>query len=209
MKIIAYQYFLCVMSLVLMLSGCGSRVTGWWKKTFDQGEKVSVPIEVVRRQIKTLRLYKEFTTRGIFDVLWLSDGVRRTYAQMYAHKHGFSDAAFRAFENEQLALNTHHLVFYVLAYQQQPPAKIKILNANDSWWSAYVEFAGQMYQPSAICVVDLPVEYRILFGKRFNRYQTYYQVTFAVPNARELVSRGNALHITLSAAQRKGTLVFG
>ena len=129
-----------ILPILLLLSGCGKRFVNWGKETFNQADEVSVKssIDVARKYVKTVRLYDEFTTLGIFDVLWLSDDVRRAYTQLYTTKRGLDEQTYQSIEQRQLAINNHRISFYVLAYQPHEP-KLKLLDNAESNWSIYLK----------------------------------------------------------------------
>ncbi len=180
MKMLHHSYAkILSLSLLFILSGCGKRFEKWGKETFKQADevKVNTPIEVARKNVKTLRLYDEFATLGIFDVMWLSDDVRRAYVMLYTTKQGLDAPTSQSLERRELAINDHLISFYVLAYQPYEP-KLQLLGNTESNWSIYLKIGDKKYPTSSIKVVDISPEYRAFFGKRFNRYQTPYQVSF-------------------------------
>lgn len=166
------------MAVLITVAGCGKRFTTWPKKTFKQADTVAGPIERARNYLKTIRLYHQFETLGIFDIMWLSDDVRHAYAQLYALKHGLTAPEHSAYERNQLALNEHQISFYVLAYQPSIP-QLKPFDMAESNWAAYISLDGVSYPSSSIKMVNVfPPEYRAFFGKRYNQFQTPYLISF-------------------------------
>ncbi len=162
-----------VCSLLLLLPGCGGNIVDWGKETFHQGSVYSTSQrEVVNDYIRSLRMYDEFTTLGIFDVMWLSDEVRTVYAQVYATMLGKDDDAQKTFLRRQLKANEHYISFYVLSTQYV------LLTAKPTTWAVYLEIDGKKYLPFEIKAVELPIEYTTFFGPLLTKHKHPYEIRF-------------------------------
>lgn len=156
---------------LLLLSGCHT-VVQWGKKSFYQGQSVDGQRRKVARYVKTVRVYDQLTTEGIFDVLWLSDEVRTAYADVIAIRQGKTDEARAAFVGRQKEENKHFITFYVLTLSDMP------LGTAHSKWAITGNIDGTCIVPLEIKRIDLPPEYKVFFGTRWNAFKTAYQVKF-------------------------------
>ncbi len=160
-------------AIILMLPGCGGNIFDWGKEAFKQGENYDTSKrQVVNDYIRSLRMYDEFTTLGIFDVMWLSDEVRTVYAQVYATMLGKDEDAEKTFLRRQLKANEHYISFYVLSTSYVP------LTIKPTQWAVYLELDGKKYLPFEVKAVELPVEYITFFGSRMTRHKHPYEVRF-------------------------------
>lgn len=100
---------ICLLSL---LSGC-SKIIDWVGCNFYQGHTVESLVKPARRYLRTVIVYDQFDTAGIFSALWLSDSVRYIYSQMHALKNGLSKEQEKIFLDAQLYDNTRFISFYV------------------------------------------------------------------------------------------------
>lgn len=157
--------------LIVMLSGCG-RIIDWGKCNFYQGiEAEGIPSGVCA-YVRTLIVYDQFTTVGIFDALWLSDEVRAYYTQTYAHRLGKNASQENNLLRRLLAENEHYLSFIVLSLYEFP------LGEPESVWSVMLEIGDAVYTPVEIKPVELTPEYQAFFGNRYNRFKTAYLIKF-------------------------------
>jgi hypothetical protein len=128
--------------------------------------------EVVKDYIRSLRMYDEFTTLGIFDVMWLSDEVRTVYAQVYTTMLGKDEESQKTFLRRQLKANEHYISFYVLS------THYVMLTAKPTLWAVYLEIDGKKYLPFEIKSVELPVEYTTFFGSLLTKHKHPYEIRF-------------------------------
>jgi len=154
-----------------LLSGCG-RIIDWGVDNVPQGESLEDYAATPKKYIRSIKMYDQFTTIGMFDALWLSDGVRTAYANSYCLKHGRSEDRRQAFLRRQLEENKHFITFYVLA-----PYDIE-LNEENTKWSLSLRIGDDFFSPVEIKETDLSPEYIAFFGKKFNRFRIAYQVKF-------------------------------
>ena len=83
---------------VLLLSGCaGNNIKDWAEETFYQSNAYKDDLTVVKRYLRGIRLYDQFTTLGIFDALWLSDEVRTAYSNIACRMTGKDEEASLTF----------------------------------------------------------------------------------------------------------------
>lgn len=200
-----------IVPLFLLVPGCVNRVTQWSKETFNQGHKIDLSIKQACGYARTIHVYDEFATLGIFDVLWLSDDVRRAYAALHAVKSGTSQEAFTALQRRQRALNDHSISFYILGYQPAEP-KVKLFGTDkhEGKWSVYLEIDGKLYRSATIkCIEYLEPEYIMFFDKRYNRHQGRYLVTFDAQDAQGnniITPQTRTIMLYLSTGEKKVAL---
>ena len=167
--------FFCTI-LIVLLPGCG-RIIDWGKDNFYQGCEVNKNVSAARSYIKSKRVYDQFSLVGAFDVLWLSDAVRKTYVDLYARKYGKNEEQKQVFLRRQLEENNHFITFYVLN-----PKNI-ILGEKDSYWSILLKVGDKVFTPIEQKVIDVSSEYIDIFGKKYNQFKDVYLVYF---NAKDI-----------------------
>lgn len=172
MKYALVRFFLISVFLILM-PGCG-RLIDWGKETFHQGEQIALDTTIAKDNMRSVAVYDQFTTVGLFDALLLSDDVRMLYAEMHARKLGKNKDQYNAFLRRQLEENKHYLSFYVLSTYDKPLGEVT------SDWVVFLKVNDRDITPFEVKVVDMPAEYHLLFGKRFNRFKVSYSVKFAM-----------------------------
>jgi len=168
--------FLLIFTVFLsFLPGCG-RIIDWGKDNFYQGMEVDKDLSVARSYVKSRRVYSQFSLVGAFDVLWLSNDVRRRYANMYARKHGKNEEQKRVFLRRQLEENSHFIAFYVLS-----PKNI-LLGDKDSYWSILLKVGDKLFTPVEQKIIDISPEHSDIFGKKYNNFKDVYLVYFNAKN---------------------------
>lgn len=195
----AVGYYATALGLLAVLSGCG-RVVDWGKTNFYQGQERDTYRDVAQPYIKSVTIYDQLTTRGMFDALWLSDMVRTAYADLHIFRQGYGDERRNAFLRRQLEENNHYISFYVLALYD---AK---LSDPSSHWSLFLDVNGNRYQPIEVRVVELPYEYQVFFGSRWNRFREPYLVRFGAKDTNDQLiispeTKELALHIRSAAKE--------
>lgn len=200
---------LLALGVILMLPGCiTKRAINWGKETFNQGSELNISIKDAQKNLRSIRIYQKFATQGLFDILWLSDMVRAAYATIYMGKHGINDDQLSSMITRQQALNEHTISFYVLGYQPSL-GKMQLLSMEDEQasWSIFLDVDGRTYVPATIKLLDsIAPEYRYIFGKRYNRHQKKYLVTFDARDAQGtpvITERSERITLCLSNGERK------
>ena len=161
-------------SLLAILPGCG-RVIDWTRDNFYQGEYIrkDAQIDKARSYIQYKRVYDQFTIVGEFDVLWLSDEVRKIYTDMHCNRKGKSKEQKNLFLRRQLEETNHFISFYVLSLNDF------ILGDIDSRWVISLRVGSRVFEPIDIRPVELFSEYREIFGKRLSKFKDPYLVVFS------------------------------
>ena len=174
MKRMIHVYAAAVM--LLLLPGCG-RFIDWGKSNFYQGEQVDNYRCDIKPYIRSVTIYDQFTTRAMFDALWLSDEVRLSYVDLHVSRQGKDEERKNSLLRRQLEENNHYLSFYVLSLHEEK------LGDPDSEWSMFLRVNDEFYQPMEIKEIELPYEYQIFFGKLWNRFKVPYLVRFSANDA--------------------------
>lgn len=178
--------------IVSTLPGC-KRLIDWGYDTFYQGNSLHEDLCLVPYYLRSVRVYKELMTRAIFDVMWLSDDIRRLYVKLHVMRMGLSDDFYKTMLRRKLEDNNHYITFYVLSLYDVP------LDAKISKWSLFLRIGNKDYQPVEIKKVELQPEYCTLFSSRCNRFKTPYEVKFHARDQRtdELIINPEANHMHL------------
>lgn len=162
-------YMILYFMTVVCLSGFG-RVGTWAKQSFNQGEHTKEFGGAADCAFRTIKIYDQFTLKGAFDVLWLSDDVRTEYASLYAFKRAKSHDSYKTFLRRQLEENHHFVTFYVLSWHYIP------LGTKESEWSLFLRVGGTNYVPMEIKRVELPFEYSSFFNNHYSKFRDAYQL---------------------------------
>ncbi|MCX5925685.1 MAG: hypothetical protein NT124_05330 [Candidatus Dependentiae bacterium] len=190
MKSVTVRFFLLVFYLVT-IPGCG-RLIDWGKDALYQGETLTIDTAVAKKNIKSVAVYDQFTTQAIFDALFLSDDVRTACANVYARKWGKDKDQYTAFLRRQLEENKHYISFYVLSLYEKP------LGESTSEWALFLRIDDKDMVPFEVKSIDMPPEYELLFGKRFNQFKIAYSVKFSMRDGEDnLVVSLNTKQIAL------------
>lgn len=160
-----------LIAVLFLLPGCG-KIIDWGNKTFTQSPEIESDIVAAQKYIRSVTTYDQLTTRARFDVLWLSDEVRRNYINLFAAKFGKTDEQKKTFLRRQIEENNHFISFYVLSLYDYP------LGDLHSEWTLFLNIDGKNYAPIEIKTVELSPEYIYIFGKKYNRFKVPYSVKF-------------------------------
>lgn len=163
------MYTLCC--LLFVLPGC--RYIEWGRDVFYQSEKRCSYTELRDEYIRSLRIYDQLTTLALFDVVWLSEPIRRWFSQEYALLYGCAPETILC---EQLEENMLGTSFYVLA--ATPHNVDYLLSDTIKPWTLYMKVDGECYKPSSLKEVELPYIYRIYFGLKYSAAKKVYLVKF-------------------------------
>lgn len=163
--------------MISFLPGC-CRYINWGRRSFYQGETPETSCaSLVRRYIRSVNVYSQFSTAAIFDALWLSDDVRTAYARVRDRRFCKKEEQREAFLWRQVEENNHYITFYVLSLYDNP-----LGNPNDEWTVA-LSIGSQLLEPFEIKTVDLPSEYRAFLARELSRFKVVYQVAFDAHDA--------------------------
>ncbi|MFC1894827.1 hypothetical protein ACFLYH_02665 [Candidatus Dependentiae bacterium] len=149
------------------------------KPETNQGKNLPDPHKVVFDNERDVAVYDQFQTRAIFNVLRLSEAIRKAYVDMNVLKNGKDEQTKQALLRRQLEENKHWMSFYVLADIKDK--RNVSLNDKNSLWSLFLQLKdGEKVRPISIKEVELEPEYQSMFDYRFNLFKRTYEVKFPV-----------------------------
>ena len=173
-------YVLFIIFVTILFSGC-YRMIDWGKQRFYQGCKIDACLTVPREHIRTTRVYDQFSTVGIFNAMWLSDAVLKSYTKLHAEKYALNECAEYNFLERQRANNRDLLSFYVLAYDPNATTSpFEPDRGKEAAWTIYLKIEERAYEPVFLKELDeLEPEYELFFGKDLTNFKTIYLVQFS------------------------------
>lgn len=147
---------------------------------FPQGEAANDNRDITHNFVRSTRLYDQFQTQAAFDVLWLSDNVRKAYAESYTKRRGIIGVERDEFVARQCELAESQISFYVLTDIRDP--LYLSLSEKDSPWTLYVSTKNssgeeRIVRPNSIKEVEMEPEYRSFFKHRLNSAKQIFLVT--------------------------------
>ncbi len=173
------------MTLMACLSGC-HKIVDWEKDHFYQGERYFpdvddpfTPRNIIKHYIRQLRVYDEFGTLGLFDVLILNHDVRRVYVELHAARMGFSTEIEEQLMRREMAEHEDALSFYIFAYA--PDSTMPLDEEGNAPWTVLLRTPDGEVRPRSVRVVELAVEYKYLLNDWLSKHKTMYLVKFDRP----------------------------
>jgi len=151
----------------------------------SQGKELTDKREVVKKNLRTVRVYNQWSTEAIFDVLWLSEQARRAYVDLYSTRRGKSGVQRKDLLDKELNELQNKIVFYVLADVRAK--QNKSLSETNPSWTFFLEAGGTKIPSSSIQEVELSPEAKALFGDRSRnpKFKIPYRVEFPASSVRE------------------------
>jgi len=165
-------------SMLFGLAGCG-RIVDWSKKHFHQGKDIKSEVAHAQTYLRSVNVYSQFTTKGMFDALWLASSVRTAYTNVHAHRRGKSEEQKNVFLRRQLEENNHFISFYLLSLHQFP------LGNSDSEWELFLNIDGNNFRATEIKSVDLNPEYHMIFDSLLTPFKQAYLLKFDALDAED------------------------
>ncbi len=177
-----YTEFTLIACVIVLLPGCGGRLTHWFLGNFNQAGTIQDCVERPYEYVRTSTINDQVNTLAMFDALWLSDEVRRRYVDLRALRFNLSDEQKEQLLQAQLDENKRYITFYVLSL-----STIR-LDGPDPVWAISLDVDDRIVTPVEIKQVQFDQEYRAFFGELYIRPKAMYQVKFNTTD-----SRGNEL----------------
>jgi hypothetical protein len=185
------------------------RIVDWGKDHFNQGIPLDKEATFPKEHIRSIFIYDEFTTVGNFSVMWLSNTVRKAYADVYSRTNNYSIERAKEFLKNQLKMNEHYISFYVLV--DRTLLKNKILSDNNVEWKFALKIDNERYIPVEIDLVELAPEYTLFFGKYINLSKDAYILKFDAKNitGKKLLNKDvTRLELEIKSVDREGRLIW-
>lgn len=163
-------------ALGLLLPGC-IKYYELSTTEFPQGDEITPQSVLTENYVRSIKIYNQFETVALFDILWLSSDVRTYFANRFCTKRGKDLESHKAIESRQLEETNHWVGFYVLSdIRTRNQTSLKEKNAA---WTMHLTINDKIkLEPISITEVELEPEYLALFGHRFNNFKSIYLVKF-------------------------------
>ncbi len=191
------------LSFLVLLPNCG-RVIDWGMSNFYQGEERVYDRSVMTKYLRSVRVYDQLHTAAMFDALWLSPAVRTVYADMVSNVYGKNEEKHNAFLRRQLEEARHFISFYVISTYGIP------LGETTSEWVITLRINGVSYVPIELKKVELPLEYKSLFGDRLNKFKLPYLLKFDACDVEDnaLLENADTIELVFRSIDREAVLVW-
>jgi hypothetical protein len=177
---------------------------------FPQGEVTESHAQITEKYVKSATVLDQFTTKAVFDAVWMSDQMRTFYADAHCTKRGIVNDAKEEFLKRQLEENRHWVAFYVLADVRDK--NCPSLSEPNAAWTVSLRVDGKhIFSPERVKEVELDQEIQHCFGSRFIPAKTAYLVKFPIPSdVAELIARDafKTIELVLSSMAKKTTLCW-
>ncbi len=165
----------------------------WGKENFKQAERHDEDfVKEAKKYLRSVTAYNSLTAEAEFHTMLLSDDARMLYVDYYAKIHGLNQEQIKVLKQRQIHENRNFISMYVVAWKRDREyvtsrslftgESLKtgnILKGEDALWNVTLVVGGKRYQPEAVRLVDMPIEYQIFFGNHYNIFSTVYLVRFA------------------------------
>ena len=171
--------FIILIGIPFILASCGGRFIDWGKCQFNQGCNLPNNFDCVQDYIRSVRIYDEFVTMGIFNALWLSPAVQEASLDLKSVKFNMSDSQIDASMKAIKGDTQKFVSFYILAYQ--PRWLGSIFGKKDSHWTMLLNIDGVKYEPLEVKLLeaeDVDPTYLGYFGDRLTRHKSIFYVRF-------------------------------
>lgn len=189
-------------TLVVLLTGCGGALKKWKEETFAQAEsyKSREHESVVKEYFKSLSLYDQFETIGIFDALWLSDEIKTVVSDIHVQLLGKNKEVRNNFLRRQLKDNSDYVSFYVLSQHG-----ISLVD-HPTQWHLHLVTEGGNYSPASVKLIEVTPEYRIVLAKKFTSHKDVYEVKFLRKNSKgkDILQEGKELQLFFNGLHHFG-----
>ncbi|MBM3886548.1 hypothetical protein FJ364_01345 [Candidatus Dependentiae bacterium] len=192
-------------ALGLLLPGC-IKYYELSKTEFPQGKVVKDQTQIAHQYMRSVKIYDEFRTVALFDLLWLSPEVRTYFTNRFCAKRGKDNETRKAIENRQLEETNHWIGFYVLSDIRT--REHTSLNEKNAAWTFYLTINNTIkLEPLSIKETELEPEYQALFGSKFNSFKSVYLVKFSaygLDGKPYITTTKPALSLSICGTHREG-----
>jgi len=161
----------CV-GILILLPGCSSDLIDLGKKTFYQGDSLSIDLAKPQKYIRSVSVYDQFTLIASFDVLWLCPEVKEFYTSVIVRNLAKNDQQKEILIARNKDELKHFISFYIVT-----PYDI-VLGDHLSSWFVLLKIDDSLYHPIEIKSIELHPLYGAIFSKRVMRFCNVYQIKF-------------------------------
>lgn len=161
--------------ILIFLSGC-SRVNRFLNKQFFESCRPCDYIKGAHDSIRTIKLYDQFSTVGIFTALWINEKVTEAYQKAYNQQRNLPlDSPV----DIPIDLNNNQQKFYIIGYQPKIEGSVfDVCDDNNSSWHLSIEFNNKYFKPVSIKPVKADRILEAILRPYHNRFNELYEVTF-------------------------------
>ncbi|MBX9830826.1 hypothetical protein K2X40_02630 [Candidatus Babeliales bacterium] len=179
------------------------------KSEFPQGNENQDCREITHNNVRSQKIYNEFKTEALFDVLLLSDQTRTAYVKNFAQRRGKNQEGYQQLLDREFEENKHWVSFYVLAEirDNSNPS----LNEENSYWTLSLQTpSGNRIEPTSIEEVDIEPEYQTFFNHRFTAHKTVYLVKFPQQDLdnKNLINPNDPITLVIASPTKELPLVW-
>jgi hypothetical protein len=202
------HFLLLAFFLPLIFPGCGNRFSDWAADHVKHGKVREIHKERVVKYLRSIRIYQDFSTVGIFDALWLSHEVRQAYIDVFSSKYVLDKEKEEELLRKQRIENDNFISFYVLSYI--PDTSINLGEKNCPW-AIDLKVNNKLYVPKVVETVELSPEYLTFLSRILNKYKNVHLVKFAAKDENGdpiITARTRILEMRLSTIDRSTSLVW-
>lgn len=146
------------------------------KKETPQWEELDDHRDILHNDVRSLGIYNQFETRGLFTLLRMSDATRKAYSELYCGRRGMSVDAREEFLKRQLEENKHWYTFVALAEIRDKTSVS--LGEKNAQWTFSLDLGDKMLVPESIKEIEIEPEIQSFFGPHFNLFKTIYLIKF-------------------------------
>lgn len=177
--------FVTIVAIIMLalLFWASDRCAKWTRNAFNQGETHDYLTGLVRDYLRSVRVYDQFSTRALLDMLLLDEPVRRAFVRARSCKQHLTLAQEGLLLEHQLEEERAYVTLYVFA-PFAPDARSQ-LNSAQSRWSLVLIIDDEYFQPHDITPIELGPEYAASVSPHCLRARSVYQVRFAVPKRQQ------------------------
>lgn len=215
--VFGYCSSMVMLSVLFFFSGC-SRYFCWAKKTFRQADELGISVAPAQAYLRSVYVYDQFATVGLFEGLWLTDTVRDVAQHIFATRWAIDDNEVEEVRDQQHAENRDTLSFYLLMTPDSENYFVSLTKAQATW-SILLAVDGRYFVPNEIKAIDLDPEYLRIFGSLYSHFKIPYLITFDAVDEQgdylisdqtrtvQLVLRSVKYRVSLDWHMRNGKLV--
>lgn len=147
----------------------------------SQGEEERDYRKIVKENIRSVKVYREWATDAMFDVLWFSPETTHAYVDLFCRRRGMNQNDKQETLKKEFEKLDKKIIFYVLADVRDKfhPS----LTDTDATWTMYLKTgSGTKVRPKMIVETEFPPEILSMFGHRYSapKFKVPYRVEFPV-----------------------------
>lgn len=193
-----------ILLILFILPGC-SRINNLLNKHFFESCRPCPYFARAQRYLRTIRLYDQLSTVGIFTALWINQDVLEAY--QFAYNQQRNQPLDTPLGCGLIKLNNNQLKFYVIGYQ--PALQGSVFNTCDSCdskWYITLTVDDQIYHPASVLPFKADRILEAMLKPYHNRFNRLYEVNFDLKL--NLEAGDHIVKLTFSCLEATGSLVW-